>query len=273
MLNFVNTFEQKIRTYTQQLLLGLQYLHQKEITHGDIKGANILIDADGCIKLADFGLSKQGAQLWMAPEVLLQKDLHNCRFTDKPDIWSVGCTVIEMATGDPWRGNYHAGASFLKHMEKSDSVPPIPDNLSSYGKQFLGRCLQREPNLRASASQLLEDPFITRQNFRHPSGGGTVVGAIAAPVIYQQRIVTPAAPKHRLVIPAAPKQRLVIPAAPKQRLVIPAAPKQRLVIPAALLPSNALLPHPHNALFTQLLHVLLLVKLPDLQSTPVLVHI
>ncbi|KAL6130856.1 hypothetical protein ACLB2K_069234 [Fragaria x ananassa] len=70
--------ENKIRTYTQQLLSGLQYLHQKEIKHGDIKGANILIDADGCIKLADFGLSKQGAQLWMAPEVL-DKDLHNSR--------------------------------------------------------------------------------------------------------------------------------------------------------------------------------------------------
>ncbi|KAL6128791.1 hypothetical protein ACLB2K_072145 [Fragaria x ananassa] len=68
----------KISSYTQQLLSGLQYLHQKEIKHGDIKGANILIDADGCIKLADFGVSKQGAQLWMAPEVL-DKDLHNSR--------------------------------------------------------------------------------------------------------------------------------------------------------------------------------------------------
>lgn len=77
--------------------------------HQDIKGANILIDNKGCIKLADIGSSKQveklatmttakskGTPYWMAPEVILQTG-----HSFSADIWSVGCTVIEMATGKP----------------------------------------------------------------------------------------------------------------------------------------------------------------------------
>ncbi|KAG1359054.1 hypothetical protein COCNU_08G005000 [Cocos nucifera] len=100
--------ESVIRTYTKQLLQGLEYLHQNGIIHRDIKGANILVDNKGCIKLADFGASKQVAKLatmnaaksmkgtpyWMAPEVILQTG-----HSFSADIWSVGCTVIEMATG------------------------------------------------------------------------------------------------------------------------------------------------------------------------------
>ncbi len=76
--------------------------------HGDIKGANILVDNRGCIKLADFGASKMVVKLgtiseaksmkdtpyWMAPEVIRQTG-HNWQ----ADTSSVGCTVIEMGTG------------------------------------------------------------------------------------------------------------------------------------------------------------------------------
>ncbi|KAF5739853.1 putative mitogen activated protein kinase kinase kinase 3 mapkkk3 mekk3 [Tripterygium wilfordii] len=78
--------EPVIRSYTEQLLQGLEYLHNNGIMHRDIKGANILVDNKGCIKLADFGASKQVVELatitgaksmkgtvyWMAPEVILQ---------------------------------------------------------------------------------------------------------------------------------------------------------------------------------------------------------
>ncbi|RVX21790.1 Mitogen-activated protein kinase kinase kinase 3 [Vitis vinifera] len=78
--------ESVIRMYTKQLLLGLEYLHKNGIMHRDIKGANILVDNKGCIKLADFGASKKvvelatmtgaksmkGTPYWMAPEVILQ---------------------------------------------------------------------------------------------------------------------------------------------------------------------------------------------------------
>ncbi|CAI5477445.1 unnamed protein product [Closterium sp. Yama58-4] len=91
-------------------MTGLSYLHYNHIMHRDIKGANILVDNRGCIKLADFGASRKLADLatmsghksmkgtpyWMAPEVIKQTG-HG-----RPaDIWSVACTVIEMATGKP----------------------------------------------------------------------------------------------------------------------------------------------------------------------------
>ncbi|XP_050224538.1 mitogen-activated protein kinase kinase kinase ANP1-like [Mercurialis annua] len=165
--------EAVIRTYTQQLLLGLEYLHSNGIMHRDIKGANILVDNKGCIKLADFGASKQvvelatisgaksmkGTPYWMAPEVILQTG--HCF---SADIWSVGCTVIEMATGKPpWSQQYQEVAA-LFHIGSTKSHPEIPEHLSAEAKDFLLQCLQKEPNMRPDASKLLQHPFLTGQH-------------------------------------------------------------------------------------------------------------
>ncbi|KAM7257751.1 hypothetical protein ACFE04_013492 [Oxalis oulophora] len=164
--------ESVIRMYTKQLLLGLEYLHKNGIMHRDIKGANILVDNKGCIKLADFGASKKvvelatingaksmkGTPYWMAPEVILQTG-----HSFSADIWSVGCTVIEMATGKPpWSQQYQEVAA-LFHIGTTKSHPPIPEHLSSEAKDFLLKCLQKEPDVRPTASDLLQHPFITRE--------------------------------------------------------------------------------------------------------------
>ncbi|KAK4482890.1 hypothetical protein RD792_010063 [Penstemon davidsonii] len=157
--------ESVIRMYTKQLLVGLEYLHENKIMHRDIKGANILVDNKGCIKLADFGASKKvealvtvtgaksmkGTPYWMAPEVIVQSG-----HSYSADIWSVGCTVIEMATGKaPWSQQYQEVAA-LFHVGTTKSHPPIPDHLSVEAKDFLLKCLQKEPHLRATASELLK---------------------------------------------------------------------------------------------------------------------
>ncbi|KAJ6430015.1 hypothetical protein OIU84_021430 [Salix udensis] len=162
--------ESVIRMYTKQLLLGLEYLHKNGIMHRDIKGANILVDNKGCIKLADFGASKKvvelatingaksmkGTPYWMAPEVILQTG-----HSFSADIWSVGCTVIEMATGKPpWSQQYQEVAA-LFHIGTTKSHPPIPEHLSVEAKDFLLKCLQEVPNLRPAASELLQHPFVT----------------------------------------------------------------------------------------------------------------
>ncbi|KAK4792082.1 hypothetical protein SAY86_022517 [Trapa natans] len=164
--------ESVIRMYTKQLLLGLEYLHKNGIMHRDIKGANILVDNKGCIKLADFGASKKvvelatingaksmkGTPYWMAPEVILQTG-----HSFSADIWSVGCTVIEMATGKPpWSQQYQEVAA-LFHIGTTKSHPPIPEHLSDEAKDFLLKCLQKEPHVRPTASEMLQHPFVTAE--------------------------------------------------------------------------------------------------------------
>ncbi|CAH2038517.1 unnamed protein product [Thlaspi arvense] len=176
--------ESVVRTYTKQLLCGLEYLHHHAIMHRDIKGANILVDNKGCIKLADFGASKQVAELatisgaksmkgtpyWMAPEVILQTG-----HSFSADIWSVGCTVIEMVTGKaPWSQQYKEVAAIF-FIGTTKSHPPIPDNLSSDAKDFLLKCLQEEPNLRPTASELLKHPFVTG---KHKESSFTDLGSV-----------------------------------------------------------------------------------------------
>ncbi|CAI9281815.1 unnamed protein product [Lactuca saligna] len=162
--------ESVVRNFTRHILSGLAYLHSKKTVHRDIKGANLLVDASGVVKLADFGLAKhlsahsndlslKGSPHWMAPEVLqavLRKDA-NMEDTCTMDIWSLGCTIIEMVTGKPPWNEFNAGQAMFNMLKRS---PPIPESLSSEGKDFLRRCLQRNPEKRLSAALLLEHPFV-----------------------------------------------------------------------------------------------------------------
>ncbi|XP_019247546.1 PREDICTED: mitogen-activated protein kinase kinase kinase YODA-like isoform X2 [Nicotiana attenuata] len=107
-------FEEKIMSsYTRKILSGLIFLHERNIAHRDIKGANILVNAKGEIKLADFGMAKhiktcslmtsfKGNSNWMAAEVVQDAGCSSVAV----DIWSLGCTVLEMATAKPPCGQY-----------------------------------------------------------------------------------------------------------------------------------------------------------------------
>ncbi|XP_043696693.1 mitogen-activated protein kinase kinase kinase YODA-like [Telopea speciosissima] len=158
--------ELAIRSYTQQILSGIAYLHAKNTVHRDIKGANILVDPNGRVKLADFGMAKhitgqscplsfKGSPYWMAPEVI--KNSNGCNLA--VDIWSLGCTVLEMATTKPPWGQYEGVVAMFK-IGNSKELPAIPDHLSDEGKDFVRECLQRNPVRRPTAAQLLEHPFV-----------------------------------------------------------------------------------------------------------------
>ncbi|KAF8489636.1 kinase-like protein [Russula emetica] len=157
--------ENLVAVYISQVLEGLVYLHDQGVIHRDIKGANILTIKDGAVKLADFGVASNtttagaasddavvGSPYWMAPEVIEQ-----CGATTASDIWSVGCTVIELLEGRP---PYHA----LKPMQAlyrivQDDCPPIP-GASPIVKDFLYHCFQKDCNLRISAKKLLRHPWM-----------------------------------------------------------------------------------------------------------------
>ncbi|KAF7828263.1 Mitogen-activated protein kinase kinase kinase YODA [Senna tora] len=157
-----------IRNYTRQILSGLAYLHAKNTVHRDIKGANILVDPNGRVKLADFGMAKhitgqscpfsfKGSPYWMAPEVI--KNSKGCNLA--VDIWSLGCTVLEMATTKPPWSQYEG-------IGNSKEFPTLPDNLLEDGKDFVRLCLQRNPLNRPSAAQLLEHPFVKNATLERP---------------------------------------------------------------------------------------------------------
>ncbi|KAL4574814.1 hypothetical protein LXL04_021652 [Taraxacum kok-saghyz] len=158
--------ESAIRSYTQQILSGLAYLHAKNTIHRDIKGANILVDPNGRVKLADFGMAKhitgqtcplsfKGSPYWMAPEIIKNSNGSNLAV----DIWSLGCTVLEMATTKPPWSQYEGVAALFK-IGNSKELPVIPDHLSEEGKDFVRQCLQRNPQHRPTAAQLLDHSFI-----------------------------------------------------------------------------------------------------------------
>ncbi|KAK6773089.1 hypothetical protein RDI58_028327 [Solanum bulbocastanum] len=177
--------ESIVRNFTRHIVSGLAYLHSTKTIHRDIKGANLLVDASGIVKLADFGLAKhlsghatelslKGSPHWMAPEVMqamLRKDA-NPELACAIDIWSLGCTVIEMFTGQPpWSGLDGVKAMFSA-LNKS---PPVPETLSSEGKDFLRCCFQRKPADRPTALMLLEHPFLSNTYSREHSA--TVSGS------------------------------------------------------------------------------------------------
>ncbi|PQQ18164.1 mitogen-activated protein kinase kinase kinase YODA [Prunus yedoensis var. nudiflora] len=162
--------EAVVRSFTRHILSGLAYLHSTKTIHRDIKGANLLVDSCGVVKLADFGMAKhlsghvgnlslKGSPYWMAPE-LMQTVMHKDNNSDLAlavDIWSLGCTIIEMFTGKPPWSEYEGAAAMFKVMK---DLPPIPETLSSEGKDFLRRCFRRNPAERPTAAMLLEHRFL-----------------------------------------------------------------------------------------------------------------
>ncbi|XP_078435917.1 mitogen-activated protein kinase kinase kinase 5-like isoform X2 [Wolffia australiana] len=160
--------ESVVRNFTRHILKGLAYLHSKRTVHRDVKGANLLVDACGVVKLADFGMAKhlsgassvlslKGTPHWMAPEVIQGTTNQNAGYDLAVDIWSLGCTIIEIFTGKhPWQG-YEGAAAMFKVLQSS---PCVPEGLSQEGKDFLQQCFRRNPVERPSASQLLDHPFI-----------------------------------------------------------------------------------------------------------------
>uniref|UniRef100_A0A8C1XJY2 Mitogen-activated protein kinase kinase kinase 4 n=1 Tax=Cyprinus carpio TaxID=7962 RepID=A0A8C1XJY2_CYPCA len=165
--------EHVIRLYSKQITTAINVLHEHGIVHRDIKGANIFLTSSGLIKLGDFGCSVKlknnaqtmpgevnstlGTAAYMAPEVITRaKGEGHGRAAD---IWSLGCVLIEMVTGKrPWHEYEHNFQIMYK--VGMGHKPPIPEKLSTEGKDFLDHCLESEPKQRWTASALLDHPFV-----------------------------------------------------------------------------------------------------------------
>lgn len=162
-----NLRDSQVSAYTRQILHGLKYLHDRNVVHRDIKCANILVDASGSVKLSDFGLAKatkfndvkscKGTACWMAPEVVNRKGQG---YGLPADIWSLGCTVLEMLT----QKIPYSDLEWMQALFKiGKGVPPtVPDTLSKDARDFILKCIQVNPSDRPTAAQLLDHPFVKR---------------------------------------------------------------------------------------------------------------
>ena len=205
-----------VSVYASQILVGLDYLHAQRVAHRDVKGANILVEKSGRVKLADFGMAKTlvervsasgrreslagaptsernatatetatdpeietvskasrpigspergasggsagvaGSAFWMAPEVVRRhKDVGA-----EADIWSLGCVVLEMATGEPPWSGCGGQAQAIYKIASTKELPAFPEPFDDLAEDFVRMCLRRDPGERPSAAELLTHPFV-----------------------------------------------------------------------------------------------------------------
>ncbi|KAJ0244879.1 Mitogen-activated protein kinase kinase kinase 13 [Hirschfeldia incana] len=164
--------ETLLRRYTACLVSALRHVHSRGYVHCDVKARNVLVSSRSSgVKLADFGsairvskrmatgkITPRGSPLWMAPEVIRGEYQG-----PESDVWSLGCTVIEMLTGKPaWED---LGVDSLSRIGFSDEVPVVPVmKLSETGRDFLDKCLKRDVSQRWSCDQLLQHPFLSQSH-------------------------------------------------------------------------------------------------------------
>lgn len=213
--------EPEIRSHTRKVLRGLEYLHENGLVHGDVKSQNLLMGSDGVkvadLGCARFVEPRRSSRVLSPPDAFSgvdTRDAHNARgedgvlpeeramtssdvFSGTPmfmapevarneeqsfpsDVWSVGCTVIEMATGKgPWAES--DPVSVLYRIGFSGDAPEIPRRLSDSGRDFLAKCLARDPRQRWAVTELLEHPFLdeskTSEEFTRNSPSGVLDSA------------------------------------------------------------------------------------------------
>ncbi|KAJ7083620.1 kinase-like domain-containing protein [Mycena belliarum] len=150
-----------------EIAVGLQYLHSENIIHGDLRGANILLDDQGHVRLADFGLTvfadgprartnRGGSTRWMAPELL---DPSSCGLevfqrTFASDVYSFACVCLELYTGNAPFPEFSEGAVLLKVIrgERPECPPMAPE----WCNQFITKCWSHIPANRPGTGNIIE---------------------------------------------------------------------------------------------------------------------
>ncbi|KAH0453930.1 hypothetical protein IEQ34_018254 [Dendrobium chrysotoxum] len=155
--------EPAIRYKTRDILTGLAYLHGQGVAHCDVKPGNVLLVSGERAKIGDLGCARwvaagelevRGTPMYMAPEAARGEEQGM-----SADVWSLGCTVIEMFTGRaPWPEIDDVVAA-IHRIGFSGDVPEIPDWVSEEARDFLDKCLRNDPGERWTAEELLSHPF------------------------------------------------------------------------------------------------------------------
>ncbi|XP_076437179.1 serine/threonine-protein kinase 10-like [Babylonia areolata] len=167
--------EAQICYVCHEMCVALDFLHNHRVIHRDIKAGNVLLTIDGEVKLADFGVSAKNTQThqkrdtfigtpyWMAPEVILCETLKDTPYDFKADIWSLGITLIEFAQIEPPNKEMHPMRVLIKIHKSEPPTLEKPRKWSKEFKEFIAKCLIKDPKMRPTAAELLELPFLKRK--------------------------------------------------------------------------------------------------------------
>ncbi|NXS04583.1 ULK3 kinase, partial [Oxylabes madagascariensis] len=175
--------EKVARVFLQQLACALKFLHDRNISHLDLKPQNILLSApeNPQLKLADFGFAQymspwdekhvlRGSPLYMAPEMVCRQ-----HYDARVDLWSVGVILYEALFGKP----PFASQSFAELEEKirSDRAVELPSRpqLSLECRDLLGQLLERDPRKRISFECFFAHPFVDMEHVPGPESLGKAV--------------------------------------------------------------------------------------------------
>ncbi|XP_060877961.1 myosin-IIIb-like [Metopolophium dirhodum] len=165
--------EDQIAYILHETLQALAFLHRNHCMHRDVKGHNILLTEDGQVKLVDFGVSSHlgatmgrrdtsvGTPYWMAPEVIACEQQRDSSYDSRCDVWSLGITAIELATGDPPLSGLHPMRALFQIPREPPPVLPLsarPD--APKLTHFVARCLIKDFEQRPTTALLIHDPFV-----------------------------------------------------------------------------------------------------------------
>nr|ALM02102.1 Mkk- like MAPKK [Ustilago esculenta] len=176
------TGEKVLGKVAECVLKGLSYLHERKIIHRDIKPSNIVVTREGQIKLCDFGVSGElinsvadtftGTSYYMAPE-----RIRGLAYTITSDVWSLGLTILEVASNRfpfPAEGEPPLGPIDLLSYVVNMKVPELQDDEKAGVKwsralrDFIERCLEKEPTKRPGPHKMISHPFIRKSETRQP---------------------------------------------------------------------------------------------------------
>ncbi|CAE6044917.1 unnamed protein product [Arabidopsis arenosa] len=234
-----------IRDFTRMILEGLVSIHSHGYVHCDLKPENILVFPRTCegsvsyeLKISDFGMSTKvgedsefweydspflGTSLYMSPE-----SVQNGIAEEALDLWSLGCIVLEMYTGEPpWQLE---DSKKLLPLLLNGNAPEIPKSLPWDARQFLQTCFASNPLERGSASELLKHKFL--QNVSNEKKGRvTVAGDKRTSVLVLKSKNFSKKPLKIKIIPPKPPQFKGISNRPLRLKIIPPKPPGCNLVP------------------------------------------